>query len=84
MGESYYSILVRVLDVEVKRQRISLTMRLDDAPGSGSASDRVPVERPSGIVRDPLTGIHQDPSVLRMANTFIERSATSLHPKRDG
>jgi uncharacterized protein len=46
-------VKVKVLDVDVKRQRISLTMRLDEAPGSASSSHRVPIEAPSGIARDP-------------------------------
>jgi uncharacterized protein len=45
-------VKVKVLDVDVKRQRISLTMRLDDGPGSVSASSRAPVEASSGIARD--------------------------------
>lgn len=46
-------VRVKVLDVDAKRQRISLTMRIDDAAGSTSSSNRPPVEVPSGIVRDP-------------------------------
>ena len=46
-------VKVKVLDVDVKRQRISLTMRLDDAPGSASTSNRAPVEVSSGIAREP-------------------------------
>jgi uncharacterized protein len=46
-------VKVKVLDVDVKRQRISLTMRLDDAPGSASASGRAPVENSAGAPRDP-------------------------------
>jgi uncharacterized protein len=46
-------VKVKVLDVDVKRQRISLTMRLDDAPGSTASSHRAPVEVSSGIARDP-------------------------------
>ncbi len=46
-------VKVKVLDIDVKRQRISLTMRLDEAAGSTSSSQRAPVEVPSGIVRDP-------------------------------
>jgi protein Tex len=46
-------VTVKVLDVDAKRQRISLTMRLDDAAGSTSSSNRSPVEVSSGIVRDP-------------------------------
>jgi uncharacterized protein len=46
---------VKVLDVDVKRQRISLTMRLDDAPGSASASSRAPVEASSEIAHEPRT-----------------------------
>ena len=45
-------VRVKVLDVDAKRQRISLTMRLDDAAGSTSSSNRSPVEVPSGIVRE--------------------------------
>jgi uncharacterized protein len=45
-------VKVKVLEVDVKRQRISLTMRLDDVPGSASVSDRVPAEASSGSARD--------------------------------
>ena len=48
-------VKVKVLDIDVKRQRISLTMRLDDAPGSASSSSRDSVEVSSGIARDPRT-----------------------------
>ena len=34
-------VKVKVLDVDVKRQRISLTMRLDDTPGTSSRSGSV-------------------------------------------
>ena len=46
-------VKVKVLDVDVKRQRISLTMRLDDAPSSAPVSGRAPAEASSGIARDP-------------------------------
>ena len=46
-------VKVKVLEVDVKRQRISLTMRLDDAPGSASASGRAPVKASAGAARDP-------------------------------
>jgi len=46
-------VKVKVLDIDVKRQRISLTMRLDDAPGSASASGLAPVEVTTGIAREP-------------------------------
>ena len=46
-------VKVKVLDVDVKRQRISLTMRLDDAPGNAQAPGRAPVEVSSGIAREP-------------------------------
>jgi uncharacterized protein len=45
-------VKVKVLDVDVKRQRISLTMRLDDAPGSASVTARAPVEASVGVVRE--------------------------------
>jgi uncharacterized protein len=48
-------VKVKVLDVDVKRQRISLTMRLDDAPGSVSASGRAPVEVSTGVAHEPRT-----------------------------
>jgi uncharacterized protein len=46
-------VKVKVLDVDVKRQRISLTMRLDDAPISASASSRAPVEISARVAREP-------------------------------
>jgi uncharacterized protein len=46
-------VQVKVLDVDVKRQRISLTMRLDDAAGMASSPDRAPIEVSPGIARDP-------------------------------
>jgi uncharacterized protein len=45
-------VKVKVLDVDVKRQRISLTMRLDDAPGSASITGRAPVVVSAGASRD--------------------------------
>ena len=44
-------VKVKVLEVDVKRQRISLTMRLDDVPGSGPVS-RAPAEASTGVARD--------------------------------
>jgi uncharacterized protein len=48
-------VKVKVLDVDVKRQRISLTMRLDDMSGSAPTSDRSPVEVSAGVAREPRT-----------------------------
>ncbi|MDE3221299.1 MAG: RNA-binding transcriptional accessory protein [Nitrospirota bacterium] len=45
-------VKVKVLEVDVKRQRISLTMRLDDVPGSASASGRAPVEASDGAAHN--------------------------------
>ena len=45
-------VKVKVMEVDEKRQRISLTMRLDDAPGSGSRSGEAHVENP-GAPRGP-------------------------------
>jgi uncharacterized protein len=45
-------VKVKVLEVDVKRQRISLTMRLDDVPGMVSTSGRVPAEASTGAARD--------------------------------
>lgn len=44
-------VKVKVLEVDVKRQRIGLTMRLDDVPGS-AASTRAPAEASEGAGRD--------------------------------
>ena len=41
-------VKVKVLEVDVKRQRISLTMRLDDAPGSNPSSRPLQVEAGAG------------------------------------
>jgi protein Tex len=46
-------VQVRVMEVDEKRQRISLTMRLDDAPGSGSRSGDARVETNPGAPRGP-------------------------------
>ena len=46
-------VKVRVMEVDDKRQRISLTMRLDDAPGSGSRSGEARVETNPGAPRGP-------------------------------
>ena len=46
-------VKVKVMEVDEKRQRISLTMRLDDAPGSGSRSGEARVETNPGAPRGP-------------------------------
>jgi protein Tex len=46
-------VKVKVMEVDEKRQRISLTMRLDDAPGSGSRAGEARVEIDSGAPRGP-------------------------------
>ena len=54
-------VKVKVMDVDVKRQRISLTMRLDDTPGTSSRSggtengprDRRPPEPKPAPAREP-------------------------------
>ena len=46
-------VKVRVLEVDEKRQRISLTMRLDDAPGSGSRSSEARAETNTGASHGP-------------------------------
>ena len=46
-------VKVRVMEVDEKRQRISLTMRLDDAPGSGSRSGEALAETNTGAPRGP-------------------------------
>jgi uncharacterized protein len=53
MTQTGQIVKVKVLDADVKRQRISLTMRLDDAPGSASVTGHAPVEFSAGVSRDP-------------------------------
>ncbi|SPP64210.1 Tex family protein [Nitrospira lenta] len=45
-------VKVKVLEVDVKRQRISLTMRLDDVPGSSAASRPPQAEAGAGASRE--------------------------------
>ena len=45
-------VKVKVMEVDVKRQRISLTMRLEDVSGSAPTSDRSPVEVSAGVARE--------------------------------
>ena len=46
-------VKVKVLEVDVKRQRIALTMRLDDAPGASSRSGGERVGANAGAARNP-------------------------------
>ena len=46
-------VKVKVMEVDEKRQRISLTMRLDDAPGIGSRSGEALAETKTGAPRGP-------------------------------
>ena len=46
-------VKVKVMEVDEKRQRISLTMRLDDAPGSGSRSGEARAETNAGAPHGP-------------------------------
>ncbi|MGH7834705.1 MAG: S1 RNA-binding domain-containing protein, partial [Candidatus Binatia bacterium] len=39
-------VKVKVMDIDVKRQRISLTMRLDDAPGAAPRPGATPAPEP--------------------------------------
>jgi uncharacterized protein len=57
-------VKVKVLEVDVKRQRISLTMRLDNAPASAPAVSRAPVEASAGVMRQSHT---RRPPVLQHA-----------------
>jgi uncharacterized protein len=43
---------VKVLEIDLKRQRISLTMRLDDVPETASGSNRASPKIPAGVLRD--------------------------------
>jgi len=46
-------VKVKVLDVDVKRHRISLTMRLDEAPSNVSITVRPPIEVSAGVACEP-------------------------------
>ena len=54
-------VKVKVMEIDVKRQRISLTMRLDDASAS-SRSDRAPAGSQVGAARDPRTRLQPSPA----------------------
>jgi uncharacterized protein len=49
-------VKVKVLEVDVKRQRISLTMRLDEVPPRMPAVSRAPVEASAGAAGKPRHG----------------------------
>ena len=67
-------VKVRVMEVDEKRQRISLTMRLDDAPGSGSRSGEARVETNPGAPRGPRDPRPPEP----------KRAPARVEPKPDG
>ena len=67
-------VKVRVMEVDEKRQRISLTMRLDDAPGSGSRSGEAPAETNTGGSRGPRDRRPPEP----------KRALARIEPKPDG
>jgi uncharacterized protein len=46
-------VKVKVMDIDVKRQRISLTMRLDEASGASSPSSGAPADTRAGAARGP-------------------------------
>ncbi|MGH7256985.1 MAG: Tex family protein [Nitrospiraceae bacterium] len=45
-------VKVKVMGIDVKRQRISLTMRLDDAPGTAQRSTGLPIDEEASAPRD--------------------------------
>ena len=55
-------VKVKVMEIDVKRQRISLTMRLDDASGASPRSDRAPAGSQTGAARDPRTRLQPPPA----------------------
>jgi uncharacterized protein len=60
-------VKVKVIDVDVKRQRIALTMRLDDdatpaARGGAGARDERGASRPSGGARGPQRSRESEPA----------------------
>jgi len=67
-------VKVKVMEVDEKRQRISLTMRLDDAPGSGSRSGEARVETNPGAPRGPRDPRPPEP----------KRAPARVEPKPDG
>ena len=62
-------VKVRVMEVDEKRQRISLTMRLDDAPGSGSRSGEARCGDPPAHHAARATGARRNPRAPRHASS---------------
>jgi protein Tex len=65
-------VKVKVMEVEVKRQRISLTMRLDDAPGAPSRAadartEASPRDRQSPEPKRPLLSDPKPGGAIAMA-----------------
>jgi uncharacterized protein len=54
-------VKVKVMEVDEKRQRISLSMRLDDAPGSGSRSEEAQGDAGAAMIRDPRDRLPPEP-----------------------
>jgi protein Tex len=67
-------VKVKVMEVDEKRQRISLTMRLDDAPGSGLRSSDTRAEANADAARNPRDRLPPEP----------KRASARVEPKPGG
>ncbi len=67
-------VKVKVMEVDEKRQRISLTMRLDDVPGTGLRSSDTPPEANADAARNPRDRLPPEP----------KRAPARVEPKPGG
>jgi len=67
-------VKVKVMEVDEKRQRISLTMRLDDAPGTGLRSSDTRPEANADAARNPRDRLPPEP----------KRAPARVEPKPGG
>ena len=75
-------VKVKVMEVDEKRQRISLTMRLDDAPGSGLRSSEARVETNPGESRGPRDRRPPEPTRTPVRNEPKPGGAIALALER--
>jgi protein Tex len=75
-------VKVKVMEVDEKRQRISLTMRLDDTAGSGSRSGEAHVETNPGAPRGPRDRRPPEPTRTPVRNEPKPSGAIALALER--
>jgi len=67
-------VKVKVMDVDVKRQRISLTMRLDDTPGTSSRSGGAAPDPRDSRPSEPKRAPEQKPQTGGAIALALERA----------